>query len=94
MTWEEKLAAVNALERCGLHMRRPGEWYADGPDMSKPNYGFLRGSVGNGGSPEEAVNDLWSAVTEPGWYVVLHPMDPNRRREVSWNGHMWKDVLK
>lgn len=91
MTWEQKLQALSALTECTLHMRKPGNWYVQqSADVSDGK--FLRGSYGNGRSPQEAVEDHWRQLTKKGACVVIHFMSDDRRREVTWNGFMWEDL--
>lgn len=97
MTWEEKLAACQALCKTELHMRKPGDWYvgwrAEAVRTDKP--GMLVGVYGEGKTPEEAVENHWrEVVTSPKTdrLVVLPYGAPGRRRDVRWNGGWWVDV--
>ncbi len=95
MTWEEKLAALQTLCNTSLRMRAPGDWYvaADGREVQKTGSCVLSGDSGDGTTPQEAVEDDWKIIAEPGLdsYVVLDAMDSEKRREVQWIGYMWKD---
>ena len=93
MTWEEKLEACNALARCGLSMRKPGDWYVYQSGVELKRGCMLGGGGGNGTTPELAVLDHWEGHTnlQPGEYLVIGAMTPNRRA-VKWNGYMWATV--
>lgn len=93
MTWEQKLAALQALAECHLCMRKPGDWYVS-HRVDVGGEGFLRGSYGNGKTPEEAVNDHWEIYTaqlKPGNVVVAYG-NSDREKRVRWNGFMWQDA--
>jgi len=95
MTWEQKFAALCALDgEAKLAMRKPGDWYvANRIDIGGD--GFLVSASGNGASPQYAVEALWSELTEnlpPGRYLVVRRFGVELR--VRWNGYMWLDVPK
>jgi hypothetical protein len=60
MDWQQKLAAIKAFagDDVSLCMRSPGNWYVS-VSMYIGGDGFLRGSYGNGCTPEEAVDAHW-----------------------------------
>lgn len=90
MTWEEKLAACQALAECHLRMRKPGDWYVSHrADVATGC--MLEGRFGNGNDPREAVENHWCELTmlKGDERVVVGAMD--QRREVRWNGFMWQD---
>lgn len=91
MDYEQKLHALNALGECKILMRKPGDWYVSQGTEVK-NKGMLEGRFGNGASPEEAIENHWSELTElvHGEYIVIHPR--GERKAVKWNGFMWEDV--
>ena len=93
MTWEEKLAACQALGSCELHMRKPGDWYVlqVGAEWQKGGSGMLSGDSGDGVTPKDAVLDHWKKLTQPGGYIVLNAMS-KKRRHVKWVGYMWQDL--
>ncbi len=96
MTWEEKFAAICALDgdACVM-MRKPGDWYVSWRNDIKEEDGgcCLHHRYGNGSTPEGAVLDHWRCITEeqPLAYVVVRGDYPNRRH-VVWNGYMWRDL--
>lgn len=90
MTWEEKLAAIQALRwGAGPKMRSPGNWYVgDAPGIIEGDF-----YVGVGGSvaaptPETAVEEQWKRLTEGAPLVVA---SPGAERGYRWNGYMWKE---
>jgi hypothetical protein len=94
MTWEEKFEALQALSKdISLKMRFPGNWYVSQTSVERKRGGFLGGGVGNGKTPQEAVEDDWKNKTEleSGEYLVIDAYKPTRRA-VEWNGFMWQDV--
>lgn len=93
MTWEQKLAALQALTETHLCMRKPGDWYVDAYARDIGGDGFLTGTFGNGMSPAEAVLDDWKRITElpPGKYIVISA-NSDKEKRVRWNGFMWKEV--
>lgn len=93
MTWEEKLAACQALSECSLKMRSPGNWYVQqcGTDITQGS--MLVGKYGNGQTPQQAVEDHWLKLTElaPQEYIVIRAYGEDRLA-VKWNGYMWSTV--
>lgn len=92
MTWEQKLAALNALCEHTLKMRSPGDWYVCAP-IEIVDKNVLIGSFGNGSHPEEAVRNHWEIYTsklESHQYIVARKYD--KSVYVRWNGFMWEDV--
>lgn len=92
MTWEEKLAALQALDS-GAHvrMRKPGDWYVSWRPNVREDH-FLVGEYGNGNSPQAAVESHWDKITNlpaDKWLVFDNYTG---RRSVRWNGFMWQDV--
>ena len=89
MTWEEKLAACQALAECHLRMRKPGDWYVS--HMVDVATGcVLEGRYGNGRTPIEAVEAHWRELTDlKGDERVVSNALREDRREVRWNGYMW-----
>ncbi len=93
LSWEEKLAAFQALSEHSLRMRAPGNWYVSADIMLKEarDSGVVVGTYGNGVTPANAVHDHWNK------YVAEIPDDgyvwvPRGERRVRWNGFMWADV--
>lgn len=98
MDWEQKLQALNALSECKLVMRKPGDWYVDQGTSIKEHGGcVLRGSYGNGRTPQEAVEQHWQELTElaANQYLVSKDIFDGQtynRKTVRWNGFMWDHV--
>src|SRR3990167_8513124 len=93
MTWEQKLAAFQALTEHSLRMRAPGDWYVEGSVEVKEGC-ILAGTYGNGRTPEAAVEDHWRQLVEElprEKYLVIRAYR-DTRRAVRWNGYMWADV--
>lgn len=90
MNWEQKLAALNNLERCSLVMLQPGSWRVIQAAETKLHM-RLAGVIGEGSTPQEAVEDHWGKMTtlEDNQYIVVRAGRPNRAA-VRWNGHMWE----
>lgn len=93
MDWQQKAAALDALARISLMIRKPGDWYVSQPVDIKDE-SVLRGEYGNGATPEEAIVDHWERVvvsTMNGpMYLIARPY-ADQRRAVRWNGFMWVD---
>lgn len=86
MTWEQKLAAIEALD-AGAHveMRAPGDWYVQASMEKREGTAILIGKYGNGESPEAAVEDHWRHYGDGS---PLHYRDKWYR----WNGFMWSET--
>lgn len=94
MTWEEKLAALNALSETVLTMREPGKWHCSVRSAEIGGDSVLQSIGGRGQSPEEAVLNAWAMATEwkpPKRYIALNAYSDGRR-QVKWNGYMWVEV--
>lgn len=93
MTWEQKLAALQALmpDTC-LRMRKPGDWYVDARGRSIGGDGLLHGNYGNGKTPEAAIENDWLQMTEipSDRYIVVQC--GGERRQFRWSGFMWSEV--
>lgn len=92
MDWQMKAAALNALAEINVCIRAPGDWYVH-QDVEVGGNGFLTGSYGNGETPEEAICDHWSKLTDgvsPGNYLVTRKY--GKRIHVRWNGFMWSHL--
>jgi hypothetical protein len=92
MTWEQKLAALQAIAPTTLNMRKPGDWYVSAQGRDVGGDGLLTASYGNGKTPQEAVEDDWRQVAELPFdkYVVVFVR--NTRKHLRWNGYMWSDL--
>lgn len=95
MTWEEKLAALNALSDnvtgASLRMRKPGDWYVEQNVEVKDGL-ILEGRYGNGATPEAAVLDHWENLTKLKSHEYLVVGWGKERKAYRWNGHMWATV--
>jgi len=94
MNWQEKAAALNALAPIQILMRGIENWYVQQSAEVKEG-AMLKGKYGNGTTPELAIEDHWNQLTDlvgREKYIVIGAMS-NRRRQVKWNGYMWKDVI-
>ena len=93
MTWEQKLAALNAIADHALIMRSPGDWYVSAR-IEIGGRGLLVGAFGNGKSPQDAVEDHWrqlvDEIDENGDYLIGG--NPGHTKVVRWNGFMWADA--
>ena len=92
MTWEEKLAAIQALCETHIGMRAPGDWYVYAKHIEIGGNGMLESCTGNGNSPSAAVDAHWKKLTElsSGRYLVLNAM--TERKHFRWNGFMWSQL--
>jgi hypothetical protein len=93
MTWEQKLAALQALCDTSLRMRKPGDWYVSATGRGIGGDGLSRGAYGNGKTPQEAVEDDWRQIVEhlpSDRYVIARSYSIEKR--VRWNGFMWSEV--
>lgn len=99
MHWETKLSALNALTECSLKMREPGDWYVS-QNVDVKDASIIKGVVGNGVTPEEAINDHWNQVTgelKSHEYLVCREYwdgETSKRLAVRWNGFMWSHVVE
>lgn len=93
MTWEQKLAAMNALGTVALHMRKPGDWYTTQSRVDVGDGYTLTSIMGSGATPEAAVEDRWRATTEiqAAQFIAINAGHADRKH-VRWNGFMWEDV--
>lgn len=92
MDWQQKLEALSCLCEPSLKMRKPDDWYFSA-SLEIGGDGMLASCYGNGGSPEEAVNDTWEqAVTHlpSDRYLVGRKYGEYTRHR--WNGYMWENA--
>jgi hypothetical protein len=94
MTWEQKLAALDALAGQGtIAMRKPGDWLCS-HRLSIKDQCILKGGCGNGATPQDAIEDQWSRLTEKlarHELIVIDEMKASRRA-FRWNGFMWREI--
>lgn len=92
LTWEQKLAALQAIADTSLRMRNPGDWYVSAVGRSIGGNGLLHGKYGNGKTPQEAVEDDWRQLAEmlpDDRYIVVERS--GARKQFIWNGFMWTE---
>lgn len=87
----QKALAMEALSdlTIGLTYTDPVKWIASiGAEIGGD--GMLRGCAGYGATTDEAIEDLWSNLTNipSDRHIFLSMKD----RRVRWNGYMWQDV--
>jgi hypothetical protein len=100
MDWQQKAEVLAGLAELSIKFRekewRIGAaepWYVNqGIDVGGD--GLLRGTYGNGHTPQEAIENHWRLlVTElPGGSYLVTRSPTDERRRVRWNGFMWADV--
>lgn len=89
-TWEDRLAALQALSDASLRMRKPGDWYVSMSQTSISDGFMLSSGAGNGSTPAEAVEDIWQRYTNlPEGQVIAIGYPPERTNAV-WDGTGWK----
>jgi hypothetical protein len=94
MTWEQKLDALNKLDRCAIRMRSIGDWIVE--QTVEIKFGARMRSVeGRGATVEEAVNAHWHLLTElkDGEFVVARAGSLSRS-SARWIGIMWEPVVE
>lgn len=89
-TWEDRLAALQALSEATLHMRKPGDWYVSMKSTSVSNGFILSSGAGNGATPEEAVEDIWQRYTNLAEGEVIAVGYGEERTHALWVGDGWK----
>lgn len=75
----------------GLKIRDNGTWYVQHSGVERKEGSCLSGSLQNGDTPEEAIEQCWKWATNPDYYLVKDAYKPERRA-VKWNGFMWEDT--
>lgn len=91
MTYEQKLHALNSISQCAVLMRQPGDWYVN-QNVEIKRGPVLVGEYGEGTTPQAAIEDHWSKMTDlpVGEYLVRHAN--GSRVAVRWNGFMWDHI--
>jgi len=93
MDWEQKFAAINALSRCTLSMRKPGDWYVSSGRLEIAGDGCLTSPTQSATTPDGAVEEYWrQIVSELPANHYLMGGDPGHTKCVRWNGYMWEDA--
>jgi hypothetical protein len=94
MTWEQKLDALNKLERCALRMRSIGDWIVDQSVEIKCG-ARMRSVEGRGATVQDAVNAHWDLLTKlkDGEFVVARAGSLSRS-SARWIGIMWEPVIE
>lgn len=95
MTYEQMFLAVKAIcPDVALHCRAEGNWYVLCPGLEIGGRSVLTGAVGNGSTPENAIQDLWTslvrALSADRFLVVRATRDD--RRHYRWAGFMWQEL--
>jgi hypothetical protein len=88
-TWEEKLAAIQALSPSGaaLRMRQPGDWHVVTSISVVEEVIYLRPPTQRAPSPQAAVEEAWKSYTSD---VIVCIRGKNGVQTYHrWNGHMW-----
>lgn len=92
MTWEQKFAALKALDGRGLgvslKMRQPGNWYVS-LSAEIVDGGLLVGPTQAAPTPQAAIEQCWESYAAID-AIVRISTTPERR--VTWNGFMWDEV--
>lgn len=94
MTYEQKMAALNALNpNAALHMRRPESWYVYLPSVEIKKGPILSSARGEGKTPEGAVNDCFDQLVNlPSDQYIVRNAGGRPREAFRWNGFMWDRV--
>ena len=88
-TWEDRLAAMQALTECSLRMRSPGNWYVE-TSVEIGDGAILSSAYGNGETPEQAVEQTWKNVTTLRDDQYLAVRRHGERLNAMWDGDAWK----
>jgi hypothetical protein len=93
VNWEQKLEALNKLEECRLQMRQPGDWIVH-QHVEIKDYHLMISHFGQGTTPEAAVEDHWTHLTEKlkGHQFLVARSGRPSRIAARWNGFMWAPV--
>jgi hypothetical protein len=69
-------------------------WYLRLPGVEISTGCILRSCGASGSTPTAAIEATWRALSELSHaeYIVVHAMDPARRRAHRWNGSRWVTV--
>lgn len=92
MDWEQKFMALQCLAPTTLEIREPGSWWVnisveikDGP--------ILKGVMGNGPTPQDAVEDLWDCITKlPAYQYIVVYTPLSKRKAFRWKTFLWEEV--
>lgn len=100
MDFQQKARALAGLTELKIIFREPQirigrnePWYVC-QNVDIRDDCILIGALGNGFTPEEAIDDHWKQLVDdlkPSQYLVVRNADMPTRR-VRWNGFMWADV--
>lgn len=98
MNWLEKWRAMDALSDTTLHVREDTPRLHNSPVYASNRVemggdGMLKSLPGGGGTPEEAIESLWLAMTgiPADRYLVVAAMNSGRKH-YRWNGYMWDEI--
>ena len=94
MDWQQKAEALNALGEIQIMCRKAGDWWVRHPGVEIGDGHMLTSGHRDGASPVSAIEAHWNRLTDelkPDEFLVINAMNDSRR-QVRWNGYMWKDV--
>ncbi len=98
MTFDQKVEALAAVIPGipGLsvsYSNMTKQWYVSGAGLEYGGNGFLGGFGGHCDTPQEAIEEFWECATNPpdGLHIAIGGWS-DKRRDVRWNGFMWKDI--
>lgn len=91
MNYEQKFLAMNAIARAEVCIRGPHNWYVH-QRVELKNGPMLETISGSGITPESAIDDHWSQLTDIADSQYLVTYASGGRRAIRWNGFMWADV--
>jgi hypothetical protein len=91
MTWKQKWAAMQSLQRCDVTMSRPDYCSVRIERCEMKTFGDpgLTAAVGYGATPALAVKQLWNVATAPNVVLVFNASSASERREYRWDGKMF-----
>lgn len=96
MNYEQKALALSALgwSDFEIKIRAAGDWYATCAGEIRDDC-VLKTLMGNGATPEAAIEDLWKQATilKSGEYIVTGAFG-DKRAAFRWNGFMWQPVIE
>ena len=94
MDWQQKATALNELADIKLCIRAPGDWWVSQYTEIKDGC-MLLGSYGNGGTPEQAIEDHWNILTAVEYpKCIIANAGSSLRQAVRWNGYMWSKAAE
>ncbi len=94
LTSDQKFEILQQISPLSLRMRSVGSWYVDCPRRYIGGDGLMRGSFGNGKTPQEAIDDDFSQIVTylPNDRYIMVEDNYGKRKNYRFNGYMWKEV--